>query len=67
MPLSLSDALLQLPRFCEDTTADLDDAYDWICEMTLLDIVDDKDLWHQFYEAFTDAAPWHEVDWHAVA
>ena len=67
MPLSLSDALLQLPAFCEDNTADLDLAFDWICEMTELNIADDKDLWHQFYEAFTDAAPWHEVDWHTVA
>ena len=67
MPLSFSDALLQLPAFCEDNTADLDLAYDWICEMTELNIADSEQLWHEFYEAFIDAAPWHEKDWHTVA
>ena len=68
MPLSFSDALLQLPAFCADNTADLDLAYDWICEITEINnICDDKGLWHQFYEAFTDAAPWHETNWHTVA
>ena len=68
MPLPFSDALLQLPAFCEDNTADLDLAYDWICEITEINnICDDKGLWHQFYEAFTDAAPWHETNWHTVA
>ena len=68
MPLSLSDALLQLPSFVADNAADLDLAYDWVCEITELDnICDDKSLWHQFYQAFIDAAPDYETDWHTVA
>ena len=68
MPLSFSDALLQLPAFCEDNTADLDLAYDWFCEMTEMNnICHRQDLWSQFYEAFIDAAPWHETNWHTVA
>ena len=67
MPLSFSDALLQLPRFCEDNTADLDLAYDWMSEMTELNIADDKGLWHQFWVAYHDAAWWADDNWHTVA
>ena len=45
MPLSFSDALLQLPAFVADNTASLDLACDWICEMTELNIADSKQLW----------------------
>ena len=67
MPLSFSDALLQLPAFCEDNTADLDFAYGWICEMTELNIADGKQLWHEFWIAYNDAAWWQNDDWHTVA
>ena len=66
MPISFSDALLQLPAFCEDNTADLDLAYDWVCDMTGIKICDDKNLWSQFYDVFRAAAPWYEIEWHEV-
>ena len=67
MPLSFSDTLLQLPAFVADNTADLDLAYDWVSEMTELNIADSKQLWHEFWIAYHDAAWWQDDNWHTVA
>lgn len=68
MPLSLSDALLQLPSFVADNTASLDLACDWVCEMTELNIADSKELWHKFWVAYWEAYGGYQDDnWHTVA
>ena len=56
--LTFSDALLQLPTFVADNTADLHLAADWVECMTELNIADDEGLWHEFWEAYYDAAWW---------
>ena len=68
MPLSFSDALLQLPSFVADNTASLDLACDWVCEMTELNIADSKQLWHEFWVAYWEAYGGCQDDnWHTVA
>jgi hypothetical protein len=60
--ITFSDALSQLPQFVSETPADLDTAYDWMCEMTGIRICDDTDLWHQFWNAYYDAATWEQIN-----
>ena len=68
MPLSLSDALLQLPAFVADNTASLDLACDWVCEMTELNIADSKQLWHEFWVTYWEAyGECQDDNWHTVA
>ena len=47
------DAIGQLPQFVYDTNADIDSAYDWVCEMAdCSSFVADKDAWDYFYNMF---------------
>ena len=47
------DAIAQLPVFVDDTNADCDMAYDWICEMAeCSSFVCDKLAWDMFYDAW---------------
>lgn len=47
------DAIGQLPAFVDDTNADIDMAYDWVCEMSNIStFVADKDAWDYFYNMF---------------
>ena len=60
--ITFSDALDQLPMFIKDTFADLDMAYDWLSEMTGIDrICDSKEMWHEFYECYYEAATWEQI------
>tara|TARA_A200000159_G_scaffold109014_1_gene101847 strand:- start:11315 stop:11551 length:237 start_codon:yes stop_codon:yes gene_type:complete len=60
--ITFSDALDQLPMFIQDTFADLDMAYDWLSEMTGIDrICDSKEMWHEFYECYYEAATWEQI------
>ena len=62
MNITFQDALAQLPQFIEDTFADLDSAYDWVTEMTGIDrICDSKEMLHEFYECYNDAATWEQI------
>ena len=48
-----NDVMGQMIAFVDDTNADVDMAYDWVCEM--LDIssfVDNKTAWDSFYETW---------------
>lgn len=48
--------------FIQDTFADLDMAYDWLSEMTGIDrICDSKEMWHEFYECYYEAATWEQI------
>ena len=50
------DAIAQLPVFVDDTNADCDMAYDWICEMADISsfVADDK-AWDLFYDTYETA------------
>ena len=53
MQQSWDDLMGQMIAFVNDTNADVDMAYDWVCEM--LDIssfVDNEKAWNSFYDAW---------------
>ena len=61
--ITFQDALSQLASFVTDTRADLDSAYDWVCEMTgIYHICDDAGMWNQFFDAYYDAADWELIN-----
>jgi len=69
MQSTWDDTMGQMCAFVNDTNADVDSAYDWVCEM--LDIssfVDNKSAWHSFYKTWescdnrNDRMNWHCVD-----
>lgn len=50
------DALQGLQSFVLDTNADIDMAYDWICDQCNIDsFVVDNMAWDMFYDVFMDA------------
>ena len=56
MQQSWDDLMGQMIAFVNDTNADVDSAYDWVCEM--LDIpsfVDNESAWNSFYAAWESA------------
>ena len=51
------DAVGQLPQFVDDTYADIDMAYDWVCEMAnCSSFVADKDAWDYFYDMWSNSS-----------
>ena len=47
------DAIAQLSAFVDDTNADCDMAYDWVCEMAdCSSFVCDNKAWDMFYDAW---------------
>jgi len=53
MQSTWDDLMGQMCAFVDDTNADVDSAYDWVCEM--LDIssfVDNEAAWNSFYETW---------------
>ena len=61
--ITFQDALTQLTSFVTDTRADLDSAYDWVCEMTgIYHICDDDGMWGQFFDAYYAAADWEMIN-----
>tara|TARA_X000000950_G_C13638188_1_gene546439 strand:+ start:115 stop:315 length:201 start_codon:yes stop_codon:yes gene_type:complete len=48
-----NDIMGQMIAFVDDTNADIDMAYDWVCEMlNISSFVDNKTAWDSFYDAF---------------
>ena len=48
-----NDIMGQMVAFVDDTNADIDMAYDWVCEMlNISSFVDNKTAWDSFYDAF---------------
>ena len=70
MQSSWDDVMGQMSTFVVDTFADLDMAYDWVCEMLEIDsFVDNKEAWNDFWNKYQDAADLAGVDtnrilWH---
>ena len=50
MQESWDDIMGQMCAFVNDTNADIDSAYDWVCEMLDIDsFVDNEAAWDSFY------------------
>ena len=47
------DTMGQMCTFVNDTNADVDQAYDWVCEMLgIVSFVDNETAWDSFYETW---------------
>jgi len=47
------DVMVQMEAFVNDTNADVDMAYDWVCEMLDIDsFVDNEIAWNSFYNCW---------------
>ena len=48
-----NDIMGQMCVYVDDTNADIDMAYDWVCEMlNISSFVDNKSAWDSFYETW---------------
>jgi len=48
-----NDIMGQMCAYVDDTNADIDMAYDWVCEMlNISSFVDNKSAWDSFYETW---------------
>ena len=57
MQSAWDDIMGQMFTFVEDTFADIDMAYDWVCEMLEIDsFVESKEAWNDFWNKYQDAA-----------
>jgi hypothetical protein len=53
MQATWDDIMGQMCAFVNDTNADIDSAYDWVCEMLEIDsFVDNEGAWDSFYDAW---------------
>jgi hypothetical protein len=53
MQATWDDIMGQMIAFVNDTNADVDMAYDWVCEMLEIDsFVDNEQAWNDFYDAW---------------
>ena len=51
-----NDVMGQMIAFVDDTNADIDMAYDWVCEMMEIDsFVDNEIAWDSFYNTYESA------------
>jgi hypothetical protein len=56
MQQSWDDIMGQMISFVNDTNADVDMAYDWVCETLVIDsFVDNEDAWNSFYNTWESA------------
>ena len=50
------DIMGQMCQFVSESNADIDMAYDWVCEMLNIDgFVENETAWDSFYDTFTEA------------
>ncbi len=53
MQATWNDLMGQMCAFVNDTNADIDMAYDWVCEMLDIDsFVDNEAAWNSFYNTW---------------
>ena len=70
MQQSWDYVMIQMSTFVEDTFADIDMAYDWVCEMLEIDgFVENKSAWNDFWNKYQDAAEYAGIQsdrilWH---
>ena len=50
------DIMGQMCQFVSESNADIDMAYDWVCDQLEIDgFVENKKAWDSFYDTFTEA------------
>ena len=68
MQATWDDIMGQMIAFVNDTNADVDMAYDWVCEM--LDIssfVDNNTAWDSFYETWASCENRNDLTTYAIS
>ena len=56
MQSTWDDIMGQMIAFVDDTNADVDMAYDWVCEMLDIDgFVENEAVWNDFYNTWESA------------
>ena len=61
------DIMGQMIAFVNDTNADIDMAYDWVCEMLEIDsFVDNETAWSSFYSTWVSCDNRNDMEWHVV-
>ena len=56
MQSTWDDIMGQMVAFVNDTNADVDMAYDWVCEMLDIDgFVENEVVWNDFYDTWESA------------
>ncbi len=56
MQATWDDIMSQMYAYVADNNADVDMAYDWVCEMLDIDsFVDNEQAWDSFYDNFIEA------------
>ena len=62
MQATWDDIMGQMFQFVCDTNADVDMAYDWVCDQLEIDgFVENKKAWDSFYDAWESAANVNEI------
>ena len=62
MQATWDDIMGQMIAFVEDTNADCDMAYDWVCEMLDIDgFVENEKAWNSFYSVWEDCSNRNEL------
>jgi len=58
MQSAWDDIMGEMYAFVSDTNADVDMAYDWVCEMLDIDgFVENNRAWNSFYDTWESARP----------
>ena len=61
------DIMGQMCAYVDDTNADVDMAYDWVCEMLNIDsFVDNKTAWDSFYETWASCDNRNDLNTFAI-
>ena len=63
-----NDIMGQMCVYVDDTNADIDMAYDWVCEMLDIDsFIDDKSAWDSFYETWESCDNRNDLNTYQIA
>lgn len=67
MQATWDDIMGQMIAFIDDTNADVDMAYDWVCEMLDIDsFVENKVAWDDFYSTWESADNRNTMEYVAI-
>ena len=68
MQQSWDDIMGQMIAFVNDTNADVDTAYDWVCEMlNISSFVDNNTAWDSFYETWESCDNRNDLTTYVIA
>lgn len=67
MQQSWDDVMGQMFSFVNDTNADVDMAYDWVCEqLDISSFVDNEDAWNSFYNTWESCENRNTMEYAAI-